>query len=110
MRTRGEVFVYPGPVIEPENDQRAWEKVWVEDWHFTPEHKPAPLNDYILRGNHTLVRELVAAIEQRHRTDREPARRRARHRNHPGRLRLALRRRKTSGDPARRPAASAGEI
>lgn len=63
MRTRGEVFVYPGPVIEPENDQRAWEKVWVEDWHFTPEHKPAPLNDFILRGNQTLVRELIAAIE-----------------------------------------------
>jgi len=68
MRTRGEVFVYPGPVIEPENDQRAWQKVWVENWHFTPEHKPAPLNDYLLRGNQTLVRELVAAIEE----DTEP--------------------------------------
>lgn len=64
MRTRGEVFIYPGPVIEPENPQRAWEKVWVENWHFTPDHQPAPLNDYILRGNRTLVRELVAAIEQ----------------------------------------------
>ncbi len=63
MRTRGEVFVYPGPTIEPENEKRAWEKVWIEDWHFTPEHKPAPLNDYIHRGNQTLVRELVAAIE-----------------------------------------------
>jgi predicted dehydrogenase len=63
MRTRGEVFIYPGPVIEPENDQRAWEKVWVEDWHFTPEHKPAALNDYILRGNQTLMHELIAAIE-----------------------------------------------
>lgn len=63
MRTRGEVFVYPGPVIEPENDQRAWEKVWVESWHFTAEHKPDPLKDYLLRGNQTLVRELVAAIE-----------------------------------------------
>ncbi len=63
MRTRGEVFVYPGPVIEPENAERAWEKVWVEDWHFTAEHKPSPLNDYILRGNQTLVRELAAAIE-----------------------------------------------
>ncbi|MDR3402629.1 MAG: Gfo/Idh/MocA family oxidoreductase [Chthoniobacter sp.] len=68
MRTRGEVFVYPGPVIEPENDQRAWQKVWVESWHFTPEHQPAPLNDYLLRGNQTLVRELVAAIE----SDTEP--------------------------------------
>ena len=85
MRTRGEVerrasspatkskarsakFVYPGPVIEPENDQRAWEKVWVEDWHFTPDHKPVPLTDYIDRGNQTLVRELAAAIEH----DTEP--------------------------------------
>jgi predicted dehydrogenase len=64
MRTRGEIFVYPGPVIEPENAERSWSKVWVEDWHFTPEHKPAPLNDYILRGNQPLVRVLVAAVEQ----------------------------------------------
>ncbi|HEY6166647.1 MAG TPA: Gfo/Idh/MocA family oxidoreductase [Verrucomicrobiae bacterium] len=63
MRTRGDVFIYPGPVIEPENEKRAWEKVWVESWHFTPEHKPAPLGDYIHRGNQTLVRELVTAIE-----------------------------------------------
>jgi predicted dehydrogenase len=63
MRTRGEVFVYPAPVIEPENPRRSWEKIWVESWHFTPEHHPAPLNDYILRGNQTLVRELAAAIE-----------------------------------------------
>lgn len=69
MRTRGEVFIYPGPVIEPENAQRAWEKVWVESWHFTAEHQPAPLNDYILRGNQTLARELVVAIE----ADTEPS-------------------------------------
>jgi predicted dehydrogenase len=68
MRTKGEVFIYPGPVVEPENDQRAWEKVWVENWHFTPEHKPAPLNDYLLRANQTLTHELVAAIEH----DTEP--------------------------------------
>jgi predicted dehydrogenase len=68
MRTRGEVFIYPGPVVEPENDQRAWAKVWVESWHFTPEHQPAPLNDYLLRGNQVLVHELIAAIEH----DTEP--------------------------------------
>ena len=68
VRTRGDVFIYPGPAIEPENEKREWEKVWVEDWHFTAEHKPALLNDYILRGNHTLVRELAAAIEH----DTEP--------------------------------------
>jgi len=69
LRTRGEVFIYPGPVVEPENDKRAWEKVWVEDWHFTAEHKPRPRNDYIHRGNQTLLRELAAAIEQ----DGEPS-------------------------------------
>ncbi len=68
MRTRGEVFVYPSPAIEPEDEKRAWEKVWVEDWHFTADHKPAPLGDYIHRGNHTLLRELIAAIEH----DTEP--------------------------------------
>jgi predicted dehydrogenase len=68
MRTRGEVFVYPSPVIEPENAERAWEKTWVESWHFTPDHRPAPLNDYLLRANQTLARELVAAIEH----DTEP--------------------------------------
>jgi predicted dehydrogenase len=63
MRTRGEVFVYPAPVVEPENEQRSWEKIWIEDWHFTPDHQPAQLKDYIHRGNQTLLRELVAAIE-----------------------------------------------
>jgi predicted dehydrogenase len=63
MRTRGETFVYPSPALEPENEKLAWQKIWVEEWHFTPEHKPASLNDYILRGNRGLVRDLVAAIE-----------------------------------------------
>ncbi len=68
LRTRSEVFIYPGPVVEPENPKRGWEKVWVEDWHFTPEHQPRPLNDYIHRGNQTLLRELAQAIER----DTEP--------------------------------------
>lgn len=68
LRTRSDVFIYPGPVVEPENEKRAWEKVWVEDWHFTPEHQPRPLNDYIHRGNQTLLRELAQAIER----DTEP--------------------------------------
>jgi predicted dehydrogenase len=68
MRTFGEVFVYRSPVIEPENEKLAWEKVWVESWHYTPEHQPRPLKDYIHRGNQTLLRELAAAIAQ----DTEP--------------------------------------
>jgi hypothetical protein len=63
MRTHGETFVYPAPALAPEKDALRWEKIWVEEWHFTPEHKPAPLNDYILRGNRMLVRELVRAAE-----------------------------------------------
>jgi predicted dehydrogenase len=68
MRTWGEAFIYPSPVIEPENEKLAWEKVWVESWHYTPEHQPRPLKDYIHRGNQTLLRELAAAIAQ----DTEP--------------------------------------
>jgi predicted dehydrogenase len=68
MRTWGEIFIYPSPVIEPENEKLAWEKVWVESWHYTPEHQPRPLKDYIHRGNQTLLRELAAAIAQ----DTEP--------------------------------------
>jgi predicted dehydrogenase len=64
MRTFGEVFVYRSPVIEPENEKLTWEKVWVESWHYTPEHQPRPLKDYINRGNQTLLRDLAAAIEQ----------------------------------------------
>jgi predicted dehydrogenase len=63
MRTFGEVFIYPAPALAPENDALRWQKVWVEDWHFTPEHQPAPLHDYILRGNRMLVRELIRAVE-----------------------------------------------
>lgn len=62
MRTGGEVFIYPSPVVEPENDKLTWTKVWVESWHFTAEHKLRLMKDYIHRGNQTLLRELAAAI------------------------------------------------
>lgn len=68
MRQGGEVFVYPGPVIEPVNDKRAWQKRWIESWHLTPEHKSRPMSAYIHRGNQILLRELATAIEH----DREP--------------------------------------
>ena len=59
-------------IARPSSSRRmgklAWEKVWVESWHFTPEHKPRLLKDFIHRGNQTLLRELAAAIEQ----DTEP--------------------------------------
>jgi predicted dehydrogenase len=64
MRTWGEVFLYRAPVVAPEDGTLAWEKIWVESWHFTPEHKVRSLKDYIQRGNQTLIRELVHAIEK----------------------------------------------
>lgn len=68
LRSPGDIYVYPAPLVQPENAKFAWEKIWVEQWHFTPEHKPRPMNDWIDRGNAVLVRDLLAAIEQ----DREP--------------------------------------
>jgi predicted dehydrogenase len=68
MRAGGEVFVYPSPVIEPESHAKVWDKLWVESWHFTPDHQRASLKDYIHRGNQTLVRDLAQAIEM----DSEP--------------------------------------
>jgi predicted dehydrogenase len=69
VRSPGDVFVYPSPVPQPEDAKAAWQKIWVEDWHFTPEHKPRPSNDWIHRGNQGRTRELVEAIEG----NREPA-------------------------------------
>jgi hypothetical protein len=69
VRAGGEVFVYHSPAVEPENDKLAWEKVWVESWHFSSDHKPRPMKDFIHRGNQTLLRELAAAIAH----DTEPA-------------------------------------
>lgn len=68
VRARGEVFVYPRSALAPEDAEVAWEKVWVADWHFTPEHQLRALDDYLHRGNQMLARELVAPIEH----DAEP--------------------------------------
>lgn len=64
IRSPGDVFVYGASAPVPENPKLAWEKVWVQDWHFTPDHKPRPMNDWIARGNQVLVRDLLQAIEQ----------------------------------------------
>jgi predicted dehydrogenase len=68
VRSYGDVYVYPSAQVQPENDKLKWERTWIEDWHFTPEHKPRPLADWIHRGNATLVQDLVAAARE----DREP--------------------------------------
>lgn len=62
----GDVWVYPAAIPIPENPKFTWEKLWVQDWHFTPDHKPRPMGDWIHRSNQVLVRDLLeAAAEKR---------------------------------------------
>lgn len=63
----GEVYLYPAGTAIPENTAGKWEKVWVEDWHFFPDHKPRPSN-WIPRGNQILARDLLDAMQHK----REP--------------------------------------
>ena len=68
-RNGGDVFVYPASSSIPEDPKLVWEKIWVEDWHFTPEHQPRPIRqDWLAHGNRTLANDLLDAIEK----DREP--------------------------------------
>jgi predicted dehydrogenase len=64
MRPGGEVFIYRAPVVAPENEKLDWEKLWVESWHFTPDHQPRPMKDFIHRGNQILLRGVAEAIER----------------------------------------------
>lgn len=68
IRARGEVFVYPASFSAPDEPKLTWERTMIADWHFTPEHLPRELGNYIHLGNQTLVRDLFAAIEE----NREP--------------------------------------
>lgn len=62
----GEVFLYPSSTQVPENSKFSWQKLWVEDWHFFPDHKPRPMGDWLHRGNQIHVRDLLrAAVEDR---------------------------------------------
>jgi predicted dehydrogenase len=64
LRQPGDVFIYPAAGVLPDFDALKWEKVWVENWHFTPEHKPRPLRQEWLRlGNQSLANDLLDAIE-----------------------------------------------
>lgn len=62
VRQPGDIYVYPAPVVQPENDKFRWERLWVEDWHFTADHKPRPMRDWLHRGNQSLARDLMQAI------------------------------------------------
>ncbi|MGE0609115.1 MAG: Gfo/Idh/MocA family protein [Pirellulales bacterium] len=64
IRGRGEVYVYPAAALVPENPELTWERTWIEDWHFHPDHTPRPLNDYLHRGNQSIVRSLYRAIQE----------------------------------------------
>lgn len=68
IRRLGDVFIYPATVVLPEISKLRWQKTWVEKWHFTPEHKPRDLSDWIARGNRYLAQQLIKAAEK----DREP--------------------------------------
>ena len=64
IRRLGDVYVYPAAVVLPEVADLDWRKTWIEKWHFTPEHKPRDLSDWIHRGNQYLAQRLIEAIEK----------------------------------------------
>ena len=69
LRQPGDVFVYPANGVLPDFEPLQWKKLWVEDWHFTPEHQPRPiLAEWLALGNRALANDLLDAIEQ----NREP--------------------------------------
>lgn len=69
LRQPGDVYTYPAAGVLPDLDALKWEKTWIEDWHFTPEHKPRPLRQqWLTLGNQVLANDLLDAIEAR----REP--------------------------------------
>lgn len=68
FRSPGDVFVYPAPQIVPENPELKWEQIWIQDWHFTPEHLRRNNRDWLDRGNQALVTDLIDSIGK----EREP--------------------------------------
>lgn len=69
LRQPGDVFVYPANGILPDIESLEWKKLWIENWHFTPEHQPRPIRqEWLSLGNRALANDLLDAIEQ----NREP--------------------------------------
>lgn len=69
LRQPGDVYLYPAPLVLPDFGTLKWDKLWVESWHFTPEHQPRDHTRTFLReGNTILANDLLDAIEQ----NREP--------------------------------------
>lgn len=65
LRQPGDVYIYPANGVLPDFEQLAWKKLWVEDWHFTPEHQPRPIRkEWLSWGNRTLANDLLDAVEK----------------------------------------------
>ena len=53
----------------PDIEAFEWEKVWIQDWHFTRDHVPRNVRrTWVKAGNKFFARDLIAAIEE----NREP--------------------------------------
>lgn len=65
LRQPGDVFVYPANGVLPDLEQLQWKKLWIEDWHFTPEHLPRPIRqEWLAIGNRMLAKDLLDAIDR----------------------------------------------
>ncbi len=64
-RQPGDVYVYPAPGLLPDLDDLKWNKIWIEDWHFTKEHLPRNIrSEWLNLGNRVLADDLLDAIEE----------------------------------------------
>ena len=103
MRTRGEVFVYPGSGDRAGKRQaRLGEDLGRGLAFHQRAQAGAAERLYPARQSNARARTRLRH-RARHRADREPARCRLRHRDHPGRVCLAFRGRETAVHSARRP-------
>jgi predicted dehydrogenase len=69
FRPPGDVFLYDAPWVLADLEQLKWEKVWIEDWHFTAEHQPRSIRgSWVQLGNKVLARDLMDAVSN----DRAP--------------------------------------
>jgi len=69
LRRPGDAYLYGAPTVLADIDKLKWEKVWIDDWHFSPDRSPRPLcRQWLHIGNKILANDLIDAIQQ----DREP--------------------------------------
>ena len=64
FRSPGDVYFYDAPTVLADIEHLTWNKLWMDDWHFNPEHLPRPLKKQWLHiGNKILANDLIDAIE-----------------------------------------------